>query len=103
MLIDYKWPGNVRELENIVERFVVLYPDARIVKGMVEEELGLAKEHLNLESDNLELPNLQQAVQKFEKELIIKALRNSGSPEEAAKTLGIHRTTLIRKMQKYQI
>ncbi|WP_165613403.1 sigma-54 interaction domain-containing protein [Desulfotruncus arcticus] len=103
LLIDYKWPGNVRELENIVERFVVLYPDARIVKGMVEEELGLAKEHLNLESDNWELPNLQQAVQKFEKELIIKALGNSGSPVEVAKTLGIHRTTLLRKMQKYQI
>lgn len=103
LLVGYQWPGNVRELENIVERFVVLYPDAQIAQGMVEEELGLAMEHSGMESDELALPNLQQAVQNFEKDLLIKALRNSASPEEAAKTLGIHRTTLLRKMQKYNL
>lgn len=103
LLVNYKWPGNVRELENIVERFVVLYPDVQITQGMVEEELGFAEAHPSPESEELELPNLQQAVLEFEKKLISRAIRNSSSQEEVAKALGIHRTTLLRKMQRYNL
>jgi transcriptional regulator with PAS, ATPase and Fis domain len=103
LLLSYEWPGNVRELENLIERIVVLYPDKEITKSIVQEELGLLNPTPGLIINGLEISNLQNAVQEFEKKLIIQALGDTNSLETAAKKLGIHRTTLLRKIQKYKI
>ncbi|WP_161486110.1 sigma-54 interaction domain-containing protein [Desulfotomaculum copahuensis] len=102
-LISYKWPGNVRELENLIERFIVLYPDIKITSNIVEEELGLFNSTPDLNINDLEFPNLQKSVAEFEKRIILKTIDKTNSLEEAANSLGIHRTTLIRKIQKYKL
>jgi transcriptional regulator with PAS, ATPase and Fis domain len=45
--------------------------------------------------------NLEKAVEEFEKDLIRHALQIYSSQEEASRALGIHRSTLARKIKKY--
>ncbi len=90
---EYTWPGNVRELKSTVERMVLLAgegqelgPEAVTVAGG-GAPAGLAEE-------------LEQA----EKQKLSAALRAArGSRTEAAKSLGIPRTTLINKMRRLGI
>ncbi|WP_347488752.1 sigma-54 interaction domain-containing protein [Desulfoscipio sp. XC116] len=104
-LVSYNWPGNVRELENLIERLVVFYPNTTVNGSIIQEELGLLNLTPGLDINKSEFTNLPNAVQEFERKLIIKflSLSNSNSFEDIAKELGIHRTTLIRKLQKYNI
>lgn len=109
-LLDYDWPGNVRELENILERLVVLYPQSKITKEQVENELGIRTINkgnglIKVSSEIFaEEKDLHQAVDDFEKNLIENTLRQYNYDLcQAAKALGVHRTTLLRKIRKYGI
>jgi DNA-binding NtrC family response regulator len=105
-LLNYPWPGNVRELENLVERLVVLNR-----KGVIEaDDLPDKFSGTSVEEflDRFVLPeegiNFSTAVQQFEKELILQALRRTkGVKKEAARLLRMKRTTLIQKMKRKQI
>ncbi len=99
-LKSYSWPGNVRELQNVMERLVVLYPGTVISGEQIREQLGIMETtHLSL-NEGL----LQKRIANLEKEMIIRAVQESGgSKEKAAQILGIHRTTLLRKIQKYRL
>jgi two-component system response regulator HydG len=95
-LCSYHWPGNIRELQHIVERAVIMADH-----GQLNFQLSTAKhapsnssEHL-LSVDSLNLATI-------EKLAVEKALRkNTGNISHAAKELGITRTSLYRKMEKY--
>lgn len=92
-LLAYDWPGNVRELENLIERMVVMTPGEQI-------EL----EHLDSGMQKNEKPkSLKKAVEHFEKELILQALKEYGSTHKAARALGITQPTVVRKAHKYGI
>jgi nitrogen regulation protein NR(I) len=105
-LVQYPWPGNVRELENLMERLVVLKrtgviePDdlpPKFSGAAVQEFLG----RFALPEEGI---NLSTAVQRFERELILQALkRTKGVKKEAARLLRMKRTTLIQKMKRKQI
>jgi DNA-binding NtrC family response regulator len=107
LLIRYPWPGNVRELENLIERLVILTEG-----DMVEVEdlpqrfreagsMGPGVESIDFPADGLNLP---QALQEFERRLILKALeRSNWVKSRAAQLLNLNRTTLIEKMKKQQI
>jgi two-component system response regulator AtoC len=102
-LANYSWPGNVRELENLIERMMTLSGSDILDIGDVPRDIihsaDAAKEELGY-SDG----NLIKAVNMFEKELIIKALKaTKGNQTAAAKILGLHRTTLISKMDAYGV
>jgi DNA-binding NtrC family response regulator len=93
----YPWPGNVRELQHAVERAVilsegkVLRPDDFLLAGP-EQKAGAG---LALDSYNLE---------QVEKEVIQQALRqHQGNVSQAARELGLTRTALYRRMEKYGI
>ncbi|MFQ5899998.1 MAG: sigma-54 interaction domain-containing protein [Thermodesulfobacteriota bacterium] len=103
ILINYPWPGNVRELENVVERVIILKQDSGPVvsKDLPSRIRGLRDNH----NFSLDIPEggikLTKMVDDLEKELIEKALNKTGGVKsEAAKLLGINRTTLIEKMKK---
>ena len=91
-MLNYSWPGNVRELIHAVERAIILTDDKEIKK----EDLALkgassgsiASDTLNLNDKEMEL--IQRALKK-----------NHGNMSNTAKDLGLGRTTLYRKMQKY--
>jgi two-component system response regulator AtoC len=103
LLTHYHWPGNVRELENVIERLVVLSRhrildiedmplDLKSVQGLLAHDLFATG------------ADLRQAKAEFERHYIVQTLeRCSWNQTEAAKRLGIHRNTLLTKMDMLQI
>ena len=102
-LMEYDWPGNVRELENVVERAVVLS------RGQVitSRELPFGDHEADGEEGHGdELPTersfFKKSVAQFEKDLIMKALRDAGgNRSKAAEMLGIYRRLLYAKIKEY--
>jgi transcriptional regulator with PAS, ATPase and Fis domain len=90
-LTRYNWPGNVRELENLVERLCTVSPKSIIYT----QDISIS--HIGL--DDIKGMTLKEAVTAFEKQYVQEVLESSGGNRiKAAKTLGIHRNTLLRKM-----
>jgi two-component system response regulator PilR (NtrC family) len=97
-LMSYDWPGNVRELENFIERSVIMYAGARSIpfeplgtrSDPQRNFLGRARE----ESWDLE---------RLEREYILDTLEQTHWHQTAAaKSLGISRRTLYRKLKRYR-
>lgn len=98
-LIEYDFPGNVRELENILERALILCRDDVIGPDCLPSEVGTDGEE---ESEIALL--VEDPLKAAEAKAIKQALaRNYGHRERTAKALGIHKTTLIRKMKRLHI
>ena len=91
-LRDYSWPGNVRELDHAVER-AVLMAQENVVRSS-DLVLGNGRDGaVRLEEMSLE------GVERF---LIQKALaRHDGNVSQASKSLGLSRSGLYRRLQKY--
>jgi len=97
----YPWPGNVRELENAVERMVVLSrEDVLSLEALPEQILGGA-EH---DTMSLQLPATGVDFETLEKDFIQQALRRTqGNQTQAARLLGMTRSTLVYRMQKFKL
>jgi DNA-binding NtrC family response regulator len=92
-LKKYDWPGNVRELENLVERLSTIVKKPVIhIQDVTQFSMGLRQ------SKGMKL---KDAVNVFEKKYIAEALESAeGSRQKAAEVLGIHRNTLLAKMNE---
>jgi transcriptional regulator with AAA-type ATPase domain len=100
VLQAYAWPGNVRELQNVVNKVMVLAQGSEIGAPEVRQELREDDEDDGIETDQLTSSALQ--VGSVEAEEIKKALEKTGGHRgEAAKTLGISRRTLSRRLREY--
>src|SRR4029077_4607837 len=93
MLMNYSWPGNVRELDHVLERAVLMAQHARIEAA----DLGLRGKGAS--SDRLEDMSLEE-VETF---LIKKALARYGNVSSAARALGLSRSALYRRIERYRI
>lgn len=102
LLEEYDWPGNIRELENTIERAI----------NLVDKEARIKVSHLpyyiqslnNNNADTFYNINLKKLVSELEITEIKKAISISkGNKLHAAKMLGISRTSLYEKMQKYNM
>jgi transcriptional regulator with PAS, ATPase and Fis domain len=101
-LTDYAWPGNVRELYNMMERLVVLYPQSKITREHVLEELSFKSPPVTTITLATRDNDFRTIMNNFEKELLLRTLRqHNGNLQKAATALSIHRTTLMRKLRKY--
>jgi len=101
ILMDYDWPGNIRELENVIERAIILSKGPIIIPEDFPDFLNNLRQEKVLCEENNNL-KLKDALRSPEKELILKALESvSWNRNEAARALGINRTTLYKKMHQY--
>ncbi len=105
-LISYDWPGNVREMENIIERMVILAEGENITLDDLPEKV--ARKHALEPDENGFIPeeglSLSNAVNDYERQLIIHALEKAGwVKNRAAKLLKMNRTTLVEKIKKQGI
>jgi DNA-binding NtrC family response regulator len=94
-LAAYAWPGNVRELDHVVQRAVLL---AR------SDEVKPADLGLQAAGGGGERRLEEMSLEEVERLLIQKALRRfGGNVSQAAEALGLSRSALYRRMQKYEI
>jgi DNA-binding NtrC family response regulator len=111
LFMDYDWPGNVRELENAVERAVILCKgDTIAAEDLPDGLLKKAGRHPDASGRfSAQAPaggsqggQLKEALEAPESQIIRRALEGvNWNRKEAAKGLGINRTTLYNKMKKY--
>ncbi len=96
-LSDYGWPGNVRELRNLMERIVIMNPQARV-----------DARHIPLQSqrrgNGQKAPewsgSLQEVRESVERDYILKKLEeSSGNVTRTSELLGLERSNLYRKMK----
>jgi DNA-binding NtrC family response regulator len=94
-LESYPWPGNIRELQHVIERSVLLAQQAEILAG--DLQLPGHTVHAPEARPELEHMTLEQA----ESWLVHRALeRHAGNAVEAARSLGISRSALYRRLGK---
>ncbi len=103
LLRKYRWPGNVRELKNVIERAVVL------ARGELIEADDLTLSKLSTAGDTGEHPAPRDEFQPssladMERQHILATLLSTGwNKSQAASLLGIERTTLDRKIRRYEL
>lgn len=103
-IVSYPWLGNIRELRNTAERIVLLEKGDTILGKHLSFLTG--KEGSPEETFRFQpfIPPQGIILDKVEKEYILEALRiKKGNKSEAAKMLGISRSALIYRMEKYGI
>jgi transcriptional regulator with PAS, ATPase and Fis domain len=104
-LMTYPWPGNIRELENAIEHAFILCP---------EFEFEIDLEHLppHVRGDAPGAGAVEAGpesvgagrLETLEREALLGALdRSGGNRSAAARELGIHRTTLLRKLKRLDL
>jgi len=100
LLMDYDWPGNVREIENVIERALVLAKTDTI--SVDDLPMGIRDSEANKLTISNKKKNLTEILDDLEAQLIAKTLaKYNHSQTKTAKSLGIKRTTLRYKMEKY--
>ncbi len=116
-LTAYPWPGNVRELENVIERAVILAKHAKLELADLPDEMRSPSEATAMAVDDREEAaqeaeasiqeddvRLKHALKMPERDIILKVLAEvRWNRSEAAKRLGIHRSTLYHKIRQLGI
>lgn len=104
-LVQAGWPGNVRQLENLIERLVVLSDGTLLDAADLPATLVPSSSQASATSDDDGpiLP-LKDALAQPERRILQRALAScGGNREQAARVLGINRSTLFAKLRKFGI
>ena len=103
ILESYHWPGNIRELENLIERLVVLRSNERWI-DVKDLPFDLLYNEEPMKAGQRVEKGLMQARRLFERQYILRALKICKyNQAKTARTLRIHRNTLIQKMKALDI
>ena len=98
VLARYDWPGNVREMENIIQRSVVLAGGPVLQLQDLPLDLALPETGARLGEDT-GLP-LRLAREQFERQYVLRVLERVGwNKSRAARVLGLHRNSLLCKLE----
>jgi len=102
----HNWPGNIRELRNIIKKLLILSKNHIIQKRDVLRELPELENIIQIPTTSTtNQSNLKEfKIEESEKSLIGKAIQESqGNLSKAAKIVGLSRSTLYRKIKKYDL
>jgi two-component system, NtrC family, response regulator AtoC len=108
LLRSYPWPGNIRELKNVIERTMILAPEGDIDAAYLPEEIRDHEEPVKPEPlSSLDVsPTGRQlmSLRELEDDYIQEVLSITGNNKtQAAKILGIHPTSLLRRLKKEHV
>ena len=104
-LQQYPWPGNIRELKNVIERTMILAPEGDIDAASLPEEIRDHRQeiraeppsHFDVSPTGDQFPTLHE----LEDDYIQRVLAATGNNKtQAARILGIHPTSLLRRLKK---
>ena len=112
-LMDYSWPGNIRELQNVIERAMVLCEDgseiesnhlpSNIANEVLKRPSQIVTDFSPEENSEGIFP-IDEELRKFEKSILIGALRKAGGVQiKAAKLLGINARSVAHRIKKHNI
>lgn len=97
LLTNYTWPGNIRELSHVIENAIIFAEESVILPKDIKLTIRPSAETTAFKTSNMKLDEIEkQAIQQLLK-------KHQGNMTKVAKELGIGRTTLYRKMEKYKI
>ncbi len=99
-LLNYSWPGNVREMKNIVRRAVLLCESEQITQTELGLDINIFQQDEKSGPEQESGNSLEDATRNIERELIRKALEQTGGNKiKAAQILRMNRKTLYRKIK----
>lgn len=101
-LLEYPWPGNMSELKLEIKRILLDYGDKKnfTIDVLPEKIIGSSLKELYSIIDAQ--ANLPMAIETLEKKMVIEALiKYKGNKSKVSRELGISRSGLIQKVQKY--
>ncbi|MBN1292498.1 MAG: sigma-54-dependent Fis family transcriptional regulator [Candidatus Latescibacteria bacterium] len=99
ILKEYSWPGNIRELENVVERIVAISGSGNVGFDVLPEHMRNPQKTQQLVSEQPQkIPNMEEIEKAYIHWILT---QNNGQKQKAAEILGIGRSTLDRKIEKY--
>ncbi|MCX8009962.1 MAG: sigma-54 dependent transcriptional regulator [Ignavibacteria bacterium] len=101
-LKEQEWKGNVRELRNLIERILIMIPKTTITIDDVKSQMiQVPKDASNITNS---IDDFQEFKDRMEKEFIIKKLKQyNWNISKTAEVLGIQRSHLYNKINKYGI
>jgi DNA-binding NtrC family response regulator len=104
-LLAYAWPGNIRELENAIERCILFTDGDQVPPASLPPEIRQgAQESPALEDDTSLKAQVRAAAERVEKDLIVRALKQTGgNVTHAARLLKISRKSLQNKMKDFNL
>jgi sigma-54 dependent transcriptional regulator, acetoin dehydrogenase operon transcriptional activator AcoR len=94
--MGYSWPGNIRELQNIIERMINVVHTDELTVDLLPSEI-LQSQSCPADHPNVELPR------DVERQSIQKLIQAGLSKKEIARKMDMSRSTLYRKMDKYNL
>lgn len=94
---QYSWPGNLRELRNVVEHAVILAGGDQIALADLPDKLNQAVSYADTKDVQV---GMQVPLEKLEDEHIRRVIAQTSTIDEAAKILGIGRSTLYKKTKQ---
>jgi len=104
MLTGYRWPGNIRELKNTIERICIMNCGPSLLPEYLPAEMTATAADVLSSFPEISGLGLEEAVIRFEVQIIKSALEKSGwNVLQAAQFLKIPRGTLRYKMEKMGI
>ena len=101
-LEQYAWPGNIRELRNVIERTMILTTDGEIDASHLPEEIRDQRTERKTDEALVESPNGSHflSLRALEDNYIEQVLVATGNNKtQAARILGIHPTSLLRRLK----
>jgi two-component system response regulator AtoC len=106
LMVNYPWPGNIRELKNVIERTMILSREGDIDAGYLPEELRdyipeIAESEVPSHMDVSPTGDQFVSLRELEDRYIHEVLTATGNNKtQAARILGIHSTSLMRRLKK---
>ena len=101
LMMDYPWPGNVRELEHAVEHGIICANGNQVDEESLPQDIRDFQKNSNSIRNTFREKKLEEDEFRKEIEGILKQC--DGNKAKTAQMLGIDRSTLWRRMEKFKM